>query len=90
MSYSRQEIVNLFGTLHELDPNRQMFREHFDLRRVHHLMRSKARHRPACGRTRNAFGHEKGQDSFIERLKMILRVFVEIDRDFLRHALFSA
>jgi len=26
---------------------------------------------------------------FIERLKMILRVFVEIDRDFLRHAFFS-
>ena len=57
----RQHRIDFLCGLDEFDSNRQVLRQHLDLRRVHNLMRPEARHRAAGRGTRHTFAHEESQ-----------------------------
>ena len=72
--------------LDELDPNRQVQRHHLDFWRVEHLVRPEARVGPGGRRARDSFVHEVDHDGVVQSRHVVLRVFVDEDRNFLRRA----
>jgi hypothetical protein len=60
-----------------------MFGQNLDLGCMHQLVRSKTRHRPGGGCSRNTFVQEKSEDGLVKRPQVIARVLIHINGDFL-------
>jgi hypothetical protein len=80
---SRQNLVHLLRCFNKFDANRQVLRQDLDFRGVHLTMGAESGHCPRGRRAGYTFVEQEGEDRIAEGVQMMLRILVDVYRNFL-------